>query len=220
MHIMIHACPQREWYVNDFLVPSLRAQGIDANEITVWVDRHGIGNLASCLASFSEVAEQPGETWHLQDDVIISRDFAERARAAPAGIVCGFCVKRYEDAVIFGRTTARFHWQSSFPCTKIPNAIAGEFVEWIRREKHRPGVAQYIQTGKKDDTLFHAFIQETRLNMEIYNVDPHLVDHVDWLIGGSTINKGRGFIARSCRWNDEALVIELQNEMARRRARS
>ena len=220
MLIMIHACPQREWYVNEFLVPSLRTQGIDAKEITVWVDRHGIGNLASCLASFSEVAELSGETWHLQDDVIICKDFAERARAAPKGIVCGFCVKRYEDALVFGKTTTMFQWQSSFPCIKIPNAIAGEFVEWIHREKHRPGVAQYVQTGKKDDTLFYAFCQEKYPKMEIFNADPHLVDHIDWLIGGSTINQGRGFVARSCRWRDEDLIIQLQNEMVRRRTKS
>ncbi len=43
---MIHACPAREWYVTDFLVPSLIDQGISENEISVWVDRDGRGNLS------------------------------------------------------------------------------------------------------------------------------------------------------------------------------
>lgn len=220
MHIMIHTCPEREWYVREFLVPSLYEQGIEEEEVTVWVDRQRIGNLAACLASFLEVSEFPGETWHLQDDVIVCRNFAERTRTAPEGIVCGFCVKRYEDSLVFGETTTRFMWQSSFPCIKIPNAIAGEFVRWIYRERHRPGVAQYVQTGKKDDTLFHAFVQETYPGMPVMNMDPHLVDHVDWIIGGSIINQGRGFVARSCRWQDEDLVQKLQDEMTRRRVRS
>ncbi len=220
MRIMIHACPQREWYVREYLVPSLLDQGITEDKIIVWVDRNQIGNLAACLASFASVADEPGETWHLQDDVIVCRDFAIRAREAPEGVVCGFCVKRFEDAVVFGPTSVRFHWQSTFPCQKIPNEIAGEFVKWIHSEMYRPGVAQYVQTGKKDDTLFHAFLQEMHPRMVVYNMDPHLVDHVDWLIGGSIINQGRGFVARSCRWPDEDIVQELQAEMTRRRVRS
>lgn len=214
---MIHACPEREWYVNDFLIPSMLDQGISRDEIVVWLDRSHIGNLASCLASFAECWQHPGETWHLQDDVIISRNFAERTRAAPEGIVCGFCVKQYEDSVIVGTVMALFMWQSSFPCIKIPNELAGEFVRWLDQNKDRPGVAQYVQTGKKDDTLFRAFVLETRPRMMVTNITPHLVDHVDHLIGGSIANQTRGFWARACLWTDDDLITELQQKLADRR---
>ena len=36
MNILIHACPQRMWYVNDFLVPMLREQG--GEDIEIWND--------------------------------------------------------------------------------------------------------------------------------------------------------------------------------------
>ena len=36
MKILIHACPQRMWYVEEFLVPELRAQG--AENIEIWCD--------------------------------------------------------------------------------------------------------------------------------------------------------------------------------------
>ena len=97
MKYMIHACPKRMWYVGDYLIPSMLAQGIDKGNIIVWNDIDGVGNLASCLASFASCQEE-GETWHLQDDVVICHDFAERTASAPKGVVCGFCVGRYEDA--------------------------------------------------------------------------------------------------------------------------
>lgn len=213
---MIHACPEREWYVNEYLVPSMTSQGIRREEITVWMDRERVGNLASCLASFAECAKQPGETWHLQDDVIVCRDFAERTRAAPEGLACGFCVKCYEDSVIVGTVQAQYMWQSSFPCIKIPNELAGEFVEWIERNRDRPGIAQYVQTGKKDDTLFRSFIIETRPRMMVTNITPHLVNHVDYLIGGSIVNKTRGFVARAYLWTDEDLITELSQKLSGR----
>ena len=217
MHYMIHACPAREWYVTDFLVPSMLAQGIPREEITVWMDSSGIGNLASCIASFSACTQRDGETWHLQDDVIICRDFVERTCAAPVGVVCGFCVDYFEeDDAQDGETIARFMWQSSFPCIKIPNSLAGEFVDWFHTEAstRRDDLAKYISGNKKDDTLFYIFMLEHHFNMPVINLVPHLVDHIDWMIGGSTINQWRGFIARAKYWADENLITELSEKLA------
>lgn len=213
---MIHACNSREWYVRGFLEPSLREQGI--NDITVWLDTDGVGNLASCIESFKKCSEVEGETWHIQDDVVICRDFAERIKEAPEGVVCGFCVDIYEEGqIVEGPTDAEHMWQSSFPCIKIPNPLAGEFVDWLIESQERPEINRLIQTGKKDDTLFWIFIQEERKDMNVVNMSPHLVDHVDWLIGGSTINQWREGIVRSCRWNDENLIEELKSKLARRK---
>ena len=40
-----------------------------------------------------------------------------------------------------------------------------------------------------------------------------MVEHVDWLIGGSTVNQWRGYICRSDLWTDEALVDELREKL-------
>lgn len=215
MHVMIHACPAREWYVNDFLIPSLQKQGI--KDISVWMDSDGVGNLASCIESFTQCSLFDGDTWHIQDDVIICRDFAERIRNVPAGLACGFCVDIYERGdIIEGPTTAQYMWESSFPCIKIPNKLAGEFVFWLMTAQKRPEINKLVQTGKKDDTLFWIFIQEEHPRMPVTNVSPHLVDHVDYLIGGSVINQWRGHIVRSCRWDDDNLISELKEKLASR----
>lgn len=214
--IMIHACPPREWYVNDFLIPSLTSQGIPKDEIIVWSDRDGKGNLSSCIETFYQCSLRDGETWHLQDDVIVCRDFANRTASAPEGVVCGFCVNKYEDEIVTGRTIPKYMWQSSFPCIKIPNYIAGEFVDWFIKNQHREGLQKYIVTGKKDDTLFRIFMLEEHFGMDVYNMAPHLVDHIDWMIGGSTINQTRPFRARAHFWDDEDLITELQQKLAGR----
>lgn len=216
MLIMIHACPRREWYVNDYLVPSLIEQGIDPENIAVWLDSDGIGNLASCIESFAQCAKEKGDTWHLQDDVIVCRDFAERIKNVPPGLALGFCVDIYErGAIVEGKTTAQYMWESSFPCIKIPNELGGEFVDWIiNTAPKRPELRKLTSTGKKDDTLFWIFMQENHKDMPVINIAPHLVDHVDWLIGGSIINQWRGHIVRSCRWTDENLIEELKRKLA------
>ena len=215
---MIHACPAREWYVKDYLIPSLTSQGIDAKDIYLWMDWDRMGNLASCIDSFYYASKLPGETWHLQDDVVISKDFARMARDAPAGVVCGFCVDKWENGnTTEGKTIARYMWQSSFPCIKIPNDIAGSFVNWyINEGQHRADLQDYVQSGKKDDTLFYIYMLEKHFSEPVTNMSKHMVDHVDWLIGGSIINGERDFIARSSRFNEEETINALKEKLASR----
>ena len=33
---MIHCCPKRIWYVEEYLIPSMLRQGIDRENIIVW----------------------------------------------------------------------------------------------------------------------------------------------------------------------------------------
>lgn len=73
MHFLIHACRAREWYVNDFLIPSMTAQGIHKEDIEVWMDSNNDGCLFSCMKCFYEMGNRgDGDTWHLQDDVLLS----------------------------------------------------------------------------------------------------------------------------------------------------
>lgn len=215
--ILIHSCPERRKYVDECLVPSMIEQGIDRDDIVVWTDWDRVGNLASCIESFKWAEMHRRETWHLQDDVIICRDFAERIRGAPDGVVCGFCADCFEDCFVPGPVMPLQMWQSSFPCIKIPDDIAGDFARWVTgvagiREDLRP----MVETGRKDDTLFRIYMLEEHYTMPVYNMLPHLVDHVDYLIGGSVINKWRGYIARSSHFEDEYLITELKRKLASR----
>lgn len=212
--VMIHACPQRMWYVNDFLAPSLRAQGLD---VEIWLDDRNLGCLDSCMLSFREVGKRRGATWHLQDDVLVCRDFADRIREYRDGVVCGMYFSAFGPSEQYvGRVPACFMW-NSFPCIRIPNEIAGECSEWFYNDaRFRPEYQGYVKSRKKDDTLWSAFYVERHANDYVTNVKPNLAEHVDWLIGGSVINQWRGFIARAKFWDDAALVEELKVKLARR----
>lgn len=206
------------WYVDGFLVPSMIGQRISRNKISVWNDKEGIGNLASCLQSFASCKGVPGGTWHLQDDVLISRDFAEVTEEyAGDQIVCGFCYSGYEFGdLVVGETYPIKMWQSSFPCIYIPNRIACRFADWVNEvAAHEPEYEEWIRSGKKDDTMFHEFCIMELPNTKVINLAPHLVEHVDYILGGSTINQWRGFWARGYYFDDDQLVQELTESVVK-----
>ena len=72
---LIHACPRRMWYVEEYLIPSMLKQGIAKGDIRVYNDKEGEGNLRACMKAFALCEGIPGGTWHLQDDVCICRNF-------------------------------------------------------------------------------------------------------------------------------------------------
>ena len=41
MKYMIHCCPKRMWYVEEYLIPSMLRQGIDRDSIIIWNDNKG-----------------------------------------------------------------------------------------------------------------------------------------------------------------------------------
>jgi hypothetical protein len=208
--IIIHTCPQRLWYVNDFLIPSLLEQKI--NDIYVVNDKHRIGNLLAFIKSL----ENPIDAYHLQDDVIICKDFAERTKKLDHGIVCGFSSNFFEPKqYIEGKTTA-VHMGFSFPCIRIPAEVAEHFYKWFYDERTSKLYRDMIQTGKMDDLLFMEFLREERPEEPINNLNPSLVDHIDFLLGGSLVNKGREGKykqARATFFNDPGLVTILQNQI-------
>lgn len=211
MRVLIHAVPSRMWYVNDFLVPSLRAQGIDPD---IYVDTQRLGNLGACLDSFSKCSGDA--TWHLQDDVLICRDFAERASKI-TGVANGFCHLRSGDLLECAGWVYPPDFWNGFPCVRIPDDYAREFVEWIRTDASRDSWCDiHIQRGCADDFLFKRFLEDRHFDEMVYNVSPSLAEHVDWLIGGSMVNEWRGYICRSDDWHDEELVKELRQKLKNR----
>lgn len=211
MKILIHAVPERMWYVNEFLIPALHAQG--AESIEIWNDETHEGNLAACMASFA-AREGDGGTWHLQDDVLPCRDFVKRCRDLDDGVVFGFCCRNFNDRLdAFGQVYAPDAW-NSFQCVRIPDAYARECASWVRsmrweKESPAPELPILWQVGKGDDTFFHEFLQCCHPTEIVENVKPNLVEHVDWIIGGSTL-QWRDYIAKAEFWDDEDLIAALR----------
>lgn len=221
MKFLIHACPQRMWYVEEFLVPSLKAQG--AENVEVWNDIDKKGNLKACMESFAARIGDEG-TWHLQDDVIICRDFVERCREHDEGVVFGFCCRNFGDRLdAYGEVYVPDAW-NSFQCVRIPDPWARECAEWVLSKawEDEPTSLELPilwKLGKGDDTFFHEFMQMRHGTETAENLKPNLVDHIDHLIGGSSIQHWRDYLARSEYWDDYELINELKEGINRRNGR-
>lgn len=211
MKILIHACPQRMWYVEEFLMPQLREQG--AEEIEIWNDTEQVGNLEACLRSF-ETRTGDGGTWHMQDDVLPCRDFVQRCRVLDEGVVYGFTCRNFGDRLdAWGRVYAPDAWHS-FQCVRIPDAYARDCAAWVRsgawrKESAMPELEMLWKLAQGDDSFFHEFMVCRHFGDEVLNVRPNLVEHVDWLIGGSVLHSWQDFLARSEYWEDQELIREL-----------
>lgn len=222
MQILIHACPPRMWYVNNWLVPNLLAQGAAPEEIRIWNDAEGKGNLKACMESFSAM-EGDGGTWHIQDDVLPCRDFVQRIREHDEGVVYGFCCRHFtDDPDQRGRVYVEDAWHS-FQCVRIPDAWARGCAEWFFSGAWRDVATAEMEILYKqnsgDDTFFRNYLLDRHPYDMALNLAPNLVEHVDFLIGGSEVNKYRGFWARSDFWEDEELVDEFRAQMKARRKR-
>ncbi len=217
MQIMIHACPERLWYVNEFLVPSLLGQGIERERIEICEDKTRRGNLAACMEIFRSCTGDGG-AWHLQDDVLICRDFAARIRALPKDkIICGFVSELGgPDCNLRGEVYAADMWYS-FPCIFIPHELARECSEWFfskawQREAD-PAAGALAADNRGDDFFFREFMEINHGMETVINLRPCLVDHVDWILGGSVVNPFRGCQTRAVYWDDNALITELKNQI-------
>lgn len=212
---MIHTYPKREWYVTKYLVPSLLKQGISKEDIIVVSDREKLGNLNSFIESLKIIKY---DTWHLQDDIIIANDFKKRTEVLSylSTIVCGFIHYEWNtgSTLMTEFTIPKFMFMS-FQCIFIPKKYSDEFIIWINDKKTKEKYKKLIETKKNDDLLFYKFINECYPKLDIYNCNPCLVDHIDYLIGGSSINYRayEGQKVRALWWNDEKLVKELERRL-------
>ena len=188
---MIHVCNARLWYVNRYLLPSMLMQGINQDDITVYLDRENEGCLTSCVKSFDSLRGLAGGTWHLQDDVIISSDFKDKTEQYDSGTVCAYCWEKDRRWMHRGRVSVDKMWYS-FPCIRIPNQYAAGFVDWFNTFAVKDlGLQTLIRTGKYDDSLFMEYMAWHQKKEIVLNLRPNLVDHIDYMIGGSQINSLR-----------------------------
>jgi hypothetical protein len=204
--IMIHACEKRQDYVNGFLVPYLVRIGFDKDEILVYVD-HGKGNLQAYLDSYRLLPDS-GDWWHLEDDVVPDRRFHEWAEGLShfPGIVCGFGAGQYYGLRDFGYTMEGAEGFLSFPCIRIPCETVKAFLAWLKPQDPRYKRAEKM--GKEIDALFKYFLTET--DQRPFNFYPCIVEHIDYLLGGSTINENREDDLRAAVFEDLAAVEEVR----------
>lgn len=211
---MIHTMPKRLWYVEDYLIPSMLAQGIDEENILVYNDSQYEGNLLACMHAFQEVDMSETGTWHLQDDVIISHDFKEVTEANNYGFVCGFKSIYDGEQAPSGKVPLNKLW-FSFPCIRIPNRVALGCAKWVLHEIiGNPVYKEWWKTGVNDDMLFRKYIWQFYQSEVATNLAPNIVDHVDYLIGGTVNSSKRGKQIRSLLWKDEYLVDELAEKLS------
>ena len=208
---MIHACNKRLWYVKDYLIPSMIEQGIKEDNIILWLDRENLGNLESCVRSFESVSDTNDGIWHLQDDIILGSNFKEKTEKLNTGLVCGFCCEYDQNVNNSGEVRVIDMWYS-FPCIRIPNVYALEFSKWFRQNENSNFEVKYLADKKKnDDLLFRYWLERNFINDKVLCVRPNLVDHIDYLIGGSTVNRQRGeTIIRSDCFDEPELIEELK----------
>lgn len=214
MRILIHAVPQRLWYVENFMLPELGKQG--AENVSLWVDREKLGNLESCLQSFEQLPAVGG-TWHVQDDVLFAKDFVRRAESFSGPLANGFCCIPFLDSPhTSGQVYMPDAWHS-FQCVYIRNDLAREFAGWVRSgqwvESPEGNLQILRRIGRGDDSFFREFMLCRYPDLFAFNFAPNLVEHVDWLIGGSTLNQNGSwhfYLPRSALWEDAGMVADLQ----------
>jgi len=182
---LIHTYNSRLWYVKKFLIPSLRKQGI--KNISVYNDKDGEGQLKSLIKSYECVKDK--DAWHLQDDIVISKNFKEFVDKYDSGIVCGFCNSYSRGRP--GYVGLESMWYS-MPCIRIPGQIFKEFIEWMQSPNTYARYKPYFDENKHDDVFLHNFLRENYPKIRLWNVSPNMVNHIDHLIGGSIINRDRG----------------------------
>ena len=209
---LIHTCNKREWYVQDFLVPSLVDQGVDEKDITVWHDYDEKGCLESFVASCEWVGKNLDpyvSTWHLQDDIVLSPDFYEKTNTIYPGFANGFCNEIFDGDRTnhLGVIPPSGMW-FSFQCILIPNDTAKRFADWFRNDCVPNNLyPKWVSTGKMDDTIFREYVVHNEPNVPAINLLPCICDHIDYLIGDSVINKEqRGDNPlRKAYWRDDKL---------------
>lgn len=217
-YYLIHACNQRMWYVKEYLIPSMMLQGIPAENIFVYRDYNEIGNLRAFIDSCNRLVykcelNSIDGVWHLQDDVIISNDFAQKTQLYDNGIVCGFtCAYDKQPEEGYFQIYQQKVW-FSFPCIRIPTYILKDFANWANLNLWQSKYFKsWVKRNKADDMVFREWLYDNYPSTTHLNLAPNIVNHIDKYLGGSVVNtqRDKDQDTMSIFWEDNG---ELQNVM-------
>lgn len=223
---MIHTCESRFWYIKDFLLPSMLKQGIQADNILVYRDKNRIGNLRAWVDSCNRLAVKSRyakieQVWHLQDDVVISKDFKKiTEELADNDIVCGFTCG-YETQPEVGKFKIAEHkmWYS-FPCINIATYLTTEFANWANcnlwQSQH---FKEAVKRGNCDDLIFREWLYDNYPNLDEINLNPNIINHIDSWLGGSICNQQRDpeKDTTALFWEDKGELAELKSMLDKRK---
>ena len=214
MKYIIHSCDKRLWYVKGFLVPALKEQGI---EPIIHNDDDHLGCLKSYIKSFRSLKRTDEGTWHLQDDVMICRDFAKITKEHDDGIVYGFFHRHPKENDLRAGKVPVTEATYSFPCLRIPDKIAVEFTDWFLGDaQYRENYQRWVEAKKYCDAFWKDFLVEKYPEDYVYNLKPSIVEHCDEWMGGSTINKWRESWCHADYWDDHQTIEDLKVKLASR----
>lgn len=221
-YYMIHACENRLWYVRDFLLPSMIDQGINPDNILVYRDKNEIGNLRAWVDSCNRLSVQSRSkmiknVWHLQDDVVISKDFKTITEQYENNeIVCGFtCGYDKEPQVGTFKLEEHKMWYS-FPCINISTVLTTSFANWANgnlwQSQHFKGA---VKRNNCDDLIFREWLYDNHGSIEEINLAPNVVNHIDKWLGGSICNKQRDpdKDTMSIFWEDKGELSKLKKAL-------
>ena len=217
-YYLIHCCNQRFWYVKNYIIPSMMLQGIPAENIFVYKDHNEIGNLRAFVDSCNRTSIQCKKknidgVWHLQDDIIISDDFARKTQLYDNGLVCGFtCAYDKKPEEGYFHIYEQKMW-FSFPCIRIPTKILSEFAEWANGNLWQSKYFKsMIRRNKGDDLVFREWLIDNYPDLTVLNLAPNVVNHIDKYIGGTVCNKQReeNQDTMSIFWEDHGELKKLQ----------
>lgn len=211
---LIHSVPKRRWYVENFLVPSMVRQGIKRYNIIIYFDSKGLGNRKAffdSLRCISKLSDEWG-TWHIQDDIIISPNFREETEKHNKGIVNGFCSNLYDDKDFVGYVDKIKLWKG-FQCIRLPNKLIHDSMVW--GEKYivgNPIYREYWENGANDDWIFRQYLKSSAMEEPVLNLCPNIVEHVDYLLGGSTVcNRANRLYSQY--WDYPEIVKQLESDI-------
>lgn len=218
-YYLIHACNQRMWYVKRHLLPSMVEQGIDPKHILIYQDKNSIGNLRAWIDSCNKLVVHATKlgaegVWHLQDDVVISKNFKENTEKYDRGIVCGFTCNYRTTPVSGTFSIADEKMWFSFPCIRIPSDILEHFVCWANVNLWQSKYFKpCVHKNNADDLVFREWLYDNYPDLQELNLAPNLVNHIDYLIDGSVVNSWRKTDTTSMFWNEDDTIENLKKAL-------
>ncbi len=218
MKYMIHTCQKRLWYVEDFLIPSLKEQGIKQEDIILWNDAEMKGNLPSWLGACEYVRDNLADgrgIWHLQDDIVLGSKFREEAEKAGDMVINAWVCTRFNSKryTMKGEVGVLYHW-NSFQCIYIPTRYTTGFLSWYYREAIKDErCLDRIRENRWDDWLFWCYMRRKHKNEKCLNLAPNICEHIDYMIGGSVATPERQGNVVGVYWYENEILEKLWHDL-------